>query len=419
MPARTPLVLALAGLACALCACRPALTASEPTPPRPGAPPASAFTVTPDRAQTAGPTLTPPPSATPTPALALDPQRVWVGVDGRADLVAEVGLDGTVSPVTLPLEAGQMASNVTAARDGRTLAYLVWGEGGQEIGVAVWPLDEAGADVLARPGEGARIAAIALASDGSAIAYAELEDQAPLEAADWAVYIASASGGTAVQIISRAALPGAPPLAPFAWQAGGPVLLSPLAPGAGAQGIYAVDPATGTSRLLLPVGGEIGGTPVLAPGGARLAYLTLPSPGAAEVERPVLRVHDLRLDTTTDVEAPPRHTIYGARWLPDGERLLLDVVVTAEAEGAPAGQAWAVVRPGEAWETSPPGPEREGLFDYAPLGEGVIYTTLPEGSGWTLTIVPELAQDSAAQTVALDSLAQASGAPYIIRMPNH
>lgn len=421
MPARTPFVLALAGLACALCACRPVPTAGEPTLRRPGAPPASALTVTPDRAPpdlapTAEPALTPLPSATATPALALNSQRIWVGVDGRADVVVEVGLDGAVRPVALPLEVGQTASNVTAAADRHTLAYLVWGADGRQLGAAVWPLDEAEANLLARPGDGTRIAALALASDGSAVAYTELEDGAPLEEAGWAIFTAAASEGTAVQIVSRAVLPGAPPLAPFAWPAGGPVLLSPLVPGAGAQGVYAVDPATGSGRLLLPVEGELGGTPVLAPGGRRLAYLALQA-DPPEERRTVLRVHDLRLGETLDVESPPGHTIYGARWLPDGERLLLDVVVEAGADGEPAGQAWAVVRPGEPWETSPPGPEREGLFDYAPLGEGVLYTTLPSGSGWTLTIVPELARDGTAQTIALDELAQASGAPFIIHMP--
>lgn len=352
----------------------------------------------------------PPPTAIPTPVL--DPAAIWVGVEGSGDRVVTVTAGGLTRPVRLPLNEGQHASFVTAARDGRTLAYLVLNPDGTPRGVAAWTLTEPNARLVTQPLPGYRIIALHLADDSSGLAVVQVSTEGRLQDADWRVERVPVQGGEPLVLLERETLGDVPPLVPFAWPAGGPLLLIPALPGAEA-GIYAANPQAGGGRALITPEEPLLGTPALSPDGSRLAYLVAEG-GAAAVS-----VYDLRLDRTTSIAAPEGQRIYGVRWLPGGRYLLVDVVAPSQQDPAQREQLWALVAADEpeAWTPSPPGPGRENLFDYAPFGAGVAYTVLPADDVWTLTILPDLAGEQEPLVVTLDALAGSAGAPKIIRTP--
>lgn len=406
----------------ALIACLTPLTGCRPSAGAAGADPPPGDAATPVAAlAVATSTAEPSPSPSPTPVTALDPQGIWVGVDGKASAVASVAPDGAVTRVRLPLAEGQLASNVAATRDGQALAYLVWDEDGAQEGIAVWPLAEEQAQLVARPAAGSRIVALALSAAGSGIAYAEVEEGTALPGARWAIKTVPLTGGEPALAASRETLADTVLLMPFAWPEGGPVLLSPAIPELSAQGIYAASAGAGGGRLLVPAEGQIVSAPSLSPDGVRVAYLTHGAGGGAADAASTVQVHDLRLGEQVSISAPAGHSVLALRWHPDGERLLLDVVGPSPADDGSIVQAWAIVSVNDPddWQSSQPDPSREGLFDYAPAGEGVVYTTLPEGGAWRLTIAPTLIGGQDAQTVALDALAQDSGVPFIIRIPHN
>lgn len=364
------------------------------------------------------PSPTPSPTAPPipTPAPALDPQAIWVGVEGTGDAVAVIGADGVARIVRLPLNEGQHASFVVASRDGRYLAYLVLNADGTPRGIAAWNLREPNARLVIRPSEGYRIIGLALADDASGLAVVQVTAEGRLEDADWRIDRLPPQGGEPQIIASRQMLDGAPPLLPFAWPAGGPLLLVP----AGMQSraaIYAVNPQTGGGRSLLAPEEPLVGIPALSPDGVHLAYLTAEGGGGTAS---AVSIHNLRLDETTVLPAPPGLAIYGLRWLPDGEHLLLDMGTAAPQAGAERDQFWALAAldPATPWVQSPP---QEGgtFFDYEPYGAGVVYTTAPaDGEPWTLTILPDLEGTSEPLVISLEALSGSAGLPAIIRMPS-
>jgi hypothetical protein len=395
---RTTAMLAT-GLAALAAGCSVLLPGSGAAPPTPK--PTSAAFATPAATKT--------PSA---PVPALDPGHIWVGVEGMAGLVAGVSPQGEAAAVRLPLGEGQLASNPVASPDGHALAYLVWDADGEQRGAAVWPIGEPEHRLVAEPQEGYRIVALILSADSGWLAYVQAESGQPPDRAGWRVDAVPATGGEPLALADRQSLGDAALLQPFAWPADGPLLLVPAIPGGETTGVYAVNLSAETGRVVFTAEGQVV-SPVLAPGGTQVAYLSA-GPGSDGE----LRVRDLRLDETISMAAPDGHAIYGARWRPDG-RLLLDMVAPAPDDPGQVMQLWAVAGVGQPppWEQSPPAPGREGLFDYEPFGEGVVYTLLPTGGPWELYILDSLAGGGVPRAVRLDALAQEDGAPVILRVP--
>ncbi len=399
---RAPLALALIACASLLLACSPAPDASAAAP----LDDSSAANPTPT------PTATPSPTPEPTPALALDPQQIWVAPDaGAVQAVASIAADGTLTAVSLPLDDGQTAGSLTADPHGTTLAYLLWGADGSQQGIAVWPLAEPDDRLLVETPAGARIIALALSGDGREVAYVEVrEDGVPLADADWALKLASLEGGESCVLTSRGALENALPLVPFAWVAGGPILLAPAALRDEPASVYAVDPATGHARRLFEAETPMVGEPRLSPSGARLAYAVAELDVAAHV-------YDLRLSRTTAVETPDGMAALSLRWHPDGEHLLLDLTAPSPADDGRTAQLWALVPvDGEEGERVSSAQVREGLFDYAPFGDGVVYTTTQSEDACTITIKPDIVSETE-YSISLDALAQPGCAPFLIHVP--
>lgn len=371
-------------------------------------------TPTPPSPTVAQPTALPTPS--PTPAPALDPQAIWIGVEGVGDSMVAVDASGVARTVRLPLNEGQHASFVVASRDGRYVAYLVLNADGTPRGVAAWNPAEPNARLVAQPLEGYRIIGLYLADDSSGLAVVQVSAEDRLQDADWRIDRIPPQGGEPQLIAGRQVLDGAPPLLPFAWPPQGPLLLIP----AGVQGvqaaIYAVNPQTGGGRLLFAPREPLVGTPALSPDGAHLAYLTAEDEGGATT---AVRIHSLRLDETTALPAPPGLFIYGLRWLPDSKHLLLDVGASPLEDAAQRDQFWALATldPAAPWVQSPPQAGRT-FFDFEPYGAGVIYTTAPlEGEPWTLTILPDLQGAVEPLIVPLEALSGSDGLPAIIYTP--
>jgi len=362
----------------------------------------------------AQPTALPTPSLTPAPAL--DPQAIWVGVEGIGDLVMVVNANGATQAVRLPLNEGQHASFVVASRDGRYVAYLVLNADGTPRGIAAWNPGEPNARLVARPLEGYRIIGLYLADDSSGLAVVQVSAEDRLEDADWRIDRVPPQGGEPQLIASRQMLDGAPPLLPFAWPSQGPLLLVPAGVQSTTAAIYAVNPQTGGGRLLLAPQGRLVGTPTLSPDGALLAYLTAEGEGSAAT---AVCIHSLRLDETMTLPAPPGLFIYGLRWLPDGEHLLLDVGASPLEDATQRDQLWALAAPdpNAPWVQSPPQVGRV-FFDFEPYGAGVIYTTAPlDGEPWTLTILPDLQGAGEPLVIPLEALSGSDGLPAIIYTP--
>lgn len=371
---------------------------------------------------TPSPTAEPTPAPSPTPKPALPPDTIWVGVDGRGDAVASLNPNGVVTRIPLPLNEGQEASDMVATRDGRYLIYLVWDADGSQHGIASWNLAEPNARFIVLPEQGYRIIGLHPSDDSERLAYVQVAEGVPLDEAAWRVDQIPVGGGESATVATNESLADTLPLLPFAWPSSGPMLLSPAAPGRTSQGIYALSPESGSGKLLFPVEGEAVVSPTLSPGGTRLAYLTTGNPDAPEaagdeLATNVVRVHDLRLGETMTMAAPEGLAIYGVRWHPDGERLLLDVVEVGEQEQPR--QRWVLAGAGQPppWPQSAPGPGRDSLFDYEAFGEGVVYTLLPQDGNWAVYLLPDLEGGAAVREIALDAIAQEFGAPTILRVP--
>lgn len=367
------------------------------------------------------------PSPTPSPFVnpLLDPEAVWIGVDGMSRAVVAVLPDSeTVIRVALPLNEGQQASNITASANGSYLAYLVWDAEGNQLGIASWDIALPDAHLVAKPDDNHRIIGLYLADNADGIAYVQVETGAAPEFADWYVSVVPAEGGTPRKIADRVMMDDAAPPEAFAWPADGPLLLNPAVPDVISQGIYAVNPATGTGRQLFPVENQIIVGPSLAPDGTRMAFLTfdpdaLQSPESGEPGY-VVRVRDLRLDEMITLTGDPAQSILGLRWHRDGERILLDIIAPSPDDPAQKNQQWAFAPAnGEGdWTVSPLSAGRAGLFDYQPFGEGVIYTLLPAGEVWAVYVLDSLSGTTPPRRILLEALMQENGAPTILYIPH-
>lgn len=407
----TPAKLAAPSLA--LIACASSLLACRPAPEAGNVELSQGDAIhTPDATPlslTATSTITPEPTDQP----ALDPSLLWINAGPAAgQIVASASSDGSMTAVSLPLEGGQTAGSIAAAQDGSALAYIVWGPSGSQQGAAVWTLTEDTHRIVTQAEPGRRIIALTFSGGADALATVEVEDGQPLDSADWALNVTTLDGET-FTAASRDDLGGSAML-PFAWPQGGPILLSPAAPGSTA-GIVAVNPQTGGSKPLTPPEEPISGTPQLSPDGTRLAYV------AVEAGEAQARVLDLRMGGTVTVQAPPDTTLLSLRWLPDGERLLLDLTAPSPADDGGLAHAWALVDVDEPehWQMSAPR-ALDGLFDYAPLGEtagsGIAYTLTAGDAGCELAVLPHIDGRDAAP-ITLQSPAQPGCAPFMIRIP--
>jgi hypothetical protein len=365
-------------------------------------------------------TLQPTPTELPFP---LPATHIWVGVDGLSDTLLTISPQGGVQVVDIPLNDGQLASDLVAADGGQRLAYLVWTGEGHQHGIATWNPAEPNARLVAQPEEGFRFVSLFLSADGSTLVYLLVEDGVLPEQAEWRLESVPADGGVAALLTNREALDDVYPPEPFAWPADGPVLLNAAAPDGTTQGIYVVNLVTGYSRsLITPQDDPIIIAPTLSPDGGQVAYLAhdedAPENEGNPLSTNVVRVYDLRLARTVTIAPPFGEVIYGLRWLPDGTHLLLDVVRPADEEGEDA-QYWTVVEVGEGapWESAEADPERSRLFDYEPYEDGVVYTVLPDDNEWNLTWIPDIEGGDTPRVISLAAIAQETGAPTILYIP--
>ncbi len=385
------------------------------SPPAPDSDSVVIITETP--APTPRPTATPAP--TPTPRPALDPAAIWIGGEGPSREIALIGPDGDVEVVSLPLNDGQQATDAAAALDGSALFYLVWQADGSQRGIASWRLDEPNARLIVEPPEGYRIVALQPSADASQLAYVQVAEGLPFTDAPWQLMIVPAGGGDTRVVSGRDQLGGRAARVPFAWPAHGPVLLAPAAPEPDSPGIYGANVETGASTLILPAEDTLVASPVLAPDGTRLAYLQYdPAEGTAGAEGVTIR--DLREGVTTTLAAPDGTAVLGARWLPDGDALLVDSVSIAGEDGSTARQQWAIAPlDGSEWTfAEAAGPGHEQLFDYEVYGEGVVYTLLPDGAEWEVAVDRALSDGTPPETITLDPLVEAYGSPTILYIPS-
>jgi hypothetical protein len=366
-------------------------------------------------------TMQPAPTGLPSALSAAD---IWVGVDGLSDSLLTISPQGQAQVVDIPLNEGQLASDLVAADGGQRLAYLVWTAEGRQHGIATWNPAEPNARLVAQPEEGFRFVSLFLSGDGSTLVYLLVEDGVLPEQADWRLESVPADGGLAALLTNREALGDVSPPEPFAWPTDGPILLNAAAPDGTSQGIYVVNSVTGYSRpLITPQDETIVIAPALSPDGSQIAYLAydedVPQSEGNPLSTNVVRVYNLRLAQAATIAPPVGEVIYGLRWLPDGARLLLDVVRLADEGGGEAAQYWAVVEVGEdsPWESAEADAGRSVLFDYEPYGDGVVYTVLPADDEWNLTWILDIREGGAPRLISLAGIAQDDGAPAILYVP--
>jgi dipeptidyl aminopeptidase/acylaminoacyl peptidase len=371
------------------------------------------------------PSPTPAPTAIPTPAYYLDPDRLWVGLDGPANVMMTISMDGETDLVSIPLNEGQQASDLAASRDGRYLAYLVWNASREQHGIASWNLSGPNAKLVAKPEPGYRIVGLYVADGASALVYVQVEEGILPGEADWRVDSTPIDGGDSTLLVDRSTLDDLYPPTLFAWPDDGLLLLNASAPDGSSQGIYAFNPENGqSSQILPPVDARIV-APTLSPDSSKIAYLTLdtslPDIVSELVTTNVVRIYDLRLDETTTIAPGEGQAIYGVRWLPDGKRVLLDMVDLSADDVGVTAQHWLLVPIDQtefATDNLPDTPRGEFLFDYEPLSEGVVYTVRPVDDKWNMYIIPDVAaEESAPHVIVLDDLAQDNSAPLIVRIP--
>jgi hypothetical protein len=374
------------------------------------------------------PSFTATPVLTPTPQPALPPDHIWVSVEGKANSVLSVPVEGEPTRVWLPLNEGQQASDVIASRDGSTLAYLVWNADDTQRGIAVWNLLEPNARLIAQPLPGYRITGLLLADDAAALAYVLIQEGLMLDEADWRVESVAEMGDEPSLLASRADMDGFYPPTLVAWPAGGALLLNYVTPDGSAQGIYAVDPdGQQTTRLVPPEGEDIADAIVvgatLSPDHERLAYLTydetVPSAYGDLAATNAARIVDLESGEVITMTPPAGHAIYGLRWYPDAIHVLLDIVKLPPDEEGRVTQLWAMVEAGQPlpWSGTTLGPEREYLFDYEAFRDGVVFTILPADEEWELYLISNLPDDAGLRTISIAEIAQEFGAPAIVRVP--
>ncbi|NDJ54625.1 MAG: hypothetical protein GYB68_16280 [Chloroflexi bacterium] len=417
------LVLVLAALACNA----PALRNDGPPTPQ-DATPSALLSPSPDPIETL-----------PVSGAALNGAEFWVAAEGATEAILSVALDGSTQRLPVPLNPGQQASRLVASQDGSWLAFIVSDADGSQRGAATWNVNELNARLIAPAQEGFRVVSLMIAGDNSALALVSVEDGVPIDEADWFLLSLPIDGGGVQVLASRDSLAEegveVPPTL-FAWPGDerqlGPILLNAESPDGSSAGIFAVLPPQpldegGFSepfvrRIAAP--DERISAPRLSPNGAQFVYLSLNDSDPTlpdDLPTNIARVYDLRLDEAITLQPPQGTAIFGARWLPTGDRLVLDIVRLPSAEqiDETIEQGWVVVDPAnlEGWQPSFIGPQRDRLFDYEAFGpQGVAYTVFPDNESWLMVILPDVFTDDIV-TVSLAAIAAPDGTPIIVHVP--
>lgn len=349
---------------------------------------------------------------------------IWIGVEGFGNGVLAASTQGQTRLISLPLNEEQTTSDVIASADGQTLIYLVW-EDETQLGVAAWNLSERDARLVLVAPEGERIIYITLRDDGSQLAYVVTDDTPLTEETAWRVESIPLEGGEASVLLDSETLPGVFPPRPFAWPVDGDLYLSAVDPQGRSQGVFAVDPVADSSRVVKEANiDEVLVAPVLSPEQSLLAYLSyeperLPESLRDVTPTNVVRVVDVETGEIIDRFAPEEEeAILGVQWR-NPENLLVDISqLPADERGfAPGIWASADLASNQPWRRYGSGPDHELVFDFAPFGEGIAYTTLSADGEWKLFVLPELS-DRDFEEIPLKPLQQRLGAPVIIYTPN-
>lgn len=352
---------------------------------------------------------------------------VWVGVEGAGNQILAAAPTGETQVISLPLNDDQSTSEVLASADGSTLIYLVW-SGDEQLGIAAWMLEERDARLVVQAEADERIIYMAIKEDGSQLAYVKvLEEDAPLnELSPWQVEAVSLDGGDASVVLDSLTLTSVFPPRPFAWPADGELYLSAVDPQGRSQGVFAVDPVADSSRVVKEANiDEVLVAPVLSLDQQQLAYLSYEPerlPDALQEVTPtnVVRVIDTDSGAITERFIPnPNEAVFGAAWWGESGQLLLDVSALSVEDGSRRSGDWVTARLGteESWLRFETGPEHNLLFDFAPYGDGVVYTTRSDAGNWSLFFLPDL-EAGTTDRVQLKTIQQDVGAPVILYVPN-
>lgn len=375
------------------------------------------------------PTLTPAPTLTPTPPSALPRNHIWIGFDEPSNVVLTVSSAREVSTLTLPLNEGQQASELTASADGSTLAYLVWNAEGQQHGIAAWNLIEPNAQLVAQPLNGYRVISLHLTNDAANLIYTEVQADTSFVEADWRLESISPRGGQPALIVSREMAPDLLPPAVIGTIDDGTLLFNAATqPGSGdvEQGIFGFVPESGQTRLVSPPEDRRianGKLCKLSPDGTRMIYVTSQGPlsgePGSESSIDAARLLDLKTGQAITLAAPGGENITSLQWYSDSKFVLLDVM-PAGPEGR-LRQFWARADTSQTvpWRQTSADLARAALFSYAPYERGVVYTLFPSmtDTDWQLYVLPDIAADSPPQAVPLGAIRENTSAPFIIRTP--
>lgn len=364
-------------------------------------------------------TLTPSPTLTLTPAPLVPPDRIWAVNDGGTDTLLAFTVGGDVASIKLPLNDGQNASNVVAARRGETLAYLV-NDGSEQRGIATWRVTEPNARLVYQPLAGYRVIALTLANDGLTLAFVEVQNGKLPADADWRLQVILTGGGSPTLLSDLQSQPAWQPPLPLDFGSDGTLYVNATTradvnSSDVLQGIFAVSPS-GAVTLASPPEDRIIGRGALSPDGVQLAYTVAPGsePGKAATES-VGRVYNLTDKTLTTLAPPSGQSVSSLAWMSGGQ-LLLDISLPDDQ-----GTVFSLANgpDNSLWVTSPPSFERSRLFTYEPLGDGVVYTLLPGGdeTQWRVYIIADLHDRKSPESIVVGALESSEGPLRLIYVP--
>jgi WD40 repeat protein len=368
------------------------------------------------------PTLTPEPTITPTPQPLLPPDRIWAVNDGLVTTIDVITLGGEVSPIKLPLNGDQRASDVIATPDGSFLAYLVWSDETTQRGIAAWKLTEPNARLVYQPLSGYRITGLALGGASTQLAFVEAQaDKLPVEA-DWRVQTMPAGGGSATLVADLSTDADLLPPTLLGFAPDGAVYVNAntrfdVASTDPLQAIYRVAPDA-TVTLASPAEDRIIGNGAVSPDGRQIAYTTVPGALPGQPDQPTLsvgRIVNLETKAVSTLTPPIGLSVVSLKWV-SNSTLLLDML---SVDGASQAFALAAGEDYSTWKISGPDETRTRLFTYLPLGEGVIYSVFPASSDgqWVIYQLGAISAESQPKAIPLGQIEADAGPPKIIYVP--
>ena len=355
------------------------------------------------------------PTLTPVPQSVLDRSAIWVAADGPGTGIVELHNDGEFNVVSLPLNEGQSATNLTVSPDGEYLSYLVVDDdGGAQRGIASWTLTEPNARLIVQPLPGYRVISLMFADDGKMLLYVQTNATADSEAAQWRLEAVPSEGGQSQLLADQASAPGITWPLPIAWPENGPIYLhaavakgDPAAYGI-SSGVFTLDPATGTIALISPPADPIVLDAQISPSGKQLAY----TPGTPDGSSSIVKVMPVGGGDAITITPPNGSQAISAVWLNDERYVLLDFWASPDHRET---QTWAKVELGRAsgWPQNAPDPARADLFTYVPYKDGIVYTLLgAEDAAWIVYLLTEISADVTPFSLAVERVGE--GAPRIV-----